>query len=161
MMHRHVHGGKCHAPLRSSLVILATRDHARCHLRRTSGHCCTSTGTATPGSCEGGILPNSEGEPFMDRYAKDSASRVVMRRAAASDRTSAAFPRTRTTHAQAERLPRSLETDVTKEPASVLTVRCNILEVSCVMLSRLRGTVSRVRRRHAPNASTVTATTLL
>ena len=68
---------------------------------------------------EGGIQRISEFEPFMDRYAKDSASRVVMRRAAASDRTSTA------------RLPGSLETDVTKEPASVLqTVRWCILKVS-------------------------------
>ena len=144
MMHRHVHGGKCHAPLRSSLVILATRDHGRCYLRSTSVHSCTSTGIATSGpevrgvlqqvflcwcvfskEChgEGGVVRNSEDEPFM--------ARVVMRRAAASDRTSTAFPCTWTTHALAERLPRSLEPDVTKEPASVLqTVRCNILKVS-------------------------------
>ena len=71
------------------------------------------------GHGEGDILRNSEGEPFMDCYTKDSASRVVMKRAAASDRTSTAFPCTWTTHVQAECLPRSLETDATKEPASV------------------------------------------
>ncbi|CDR97604.1 succinate dehydrogenase alpha subunit, putative [Babesia bigemina] len=105
--------GEIHV-FKSNNVVMATGGFGRCYFSCTSAHMCTGDGNAAvaraglplqdmefvqfhptgiyPAGClitegcrgEGGILRNSEGEPFMSRYApvaKDLASRDVVSRA--------------------------------------------------------------------------------
>merc|ERR1719421_138274 len=159
-------------------TIVATGGYGRAYLSCTSAHTCTGDGNAAitragipmqdlefvqfhptgifPAGClltegcrgEGGILRNSEGEPFMARYAptaKDLASRDVVSRAMTMEIREGRGVGPNKDHCYlhldhlpaatlAQRLPGISETakifagvDVTKEPAPVLpTVHYNM-----------------------------------